>query len=221
MDTILLNRTWISGQPVQVDNLMGTAFTGEAGAHTFIVAGKDVYGNDVPITGEITAKFLASNQVTVPLVGSIGNGCAFITLSNTCYLVPGRFVLSIYATNGNYTTCIYCGVGNVFATSSDIAAYPTTAIPDLNELIRNVQAAIGSVPADYSALINSIASIFDPQKTGGYGIGEYVWYNGTLYRFQVPHTGGWQAADVVQVIGKKIVLYREGKDKKKKIVLPE
>ena len=28
-------------------------------------------------------------------------------------------------------------------------------------------------------------------------------------------------SDVVQVIGKKIVLYREGKDKKKKIVLPE
>ena len=28
-------------------------------------------------------------------------------------------------------------------------------------------------------------------------------------------------ADVVQVIGKKIVLYKEGKDNKKKIVLPE
>ena len=28
-------------------------------------------------------------------------------------------------------------------------------------------------------------------------------------------------SDVVQVIGKKIVLYREGKDKKKKIILPE
>ncbi len=28
-------------------------------------------------------------------------------------------------------------------------------------------------------------------------------------------------SDVVQVIGKKIVLYREGKDNKKKIILPE
>ena len=28
-------------------------------------------------------------------------------------------------------------------------------------------------------------------------------------------------SDVVQIIGKKIVLYREGQDKKKKIVLPE
>ena len=28
-------------------------------------------------------------------------------------------------------------------------------------------------------------------------------------------------AEVVQVIGKKIVLYKEGKDNKKKIVLPE
>ena len=28
-------------------------------------------------------------------------------------------------------------------------------------------------------------------------------------------------SDVVQVIGKKIVLYKEGKDNKKKIVLPE
>ena len=28
-------------------------------------------------------------------------------------------------------------------------------------------------------------------------------------------------SDIVQVIGKKIVLYREGKDNKKKIILPE
>ena len=57
MDKIKIERTWLQGSPVQVDNLMGNAFVGEAGAHEFLVSGKDNAGNVVPITGTITGKF--------------------------------------------------------------------------------------------------------------------------------------------------------------------
>lgn len=41
-----------------------------------------------------------------------------------------------------------------------------------------------------------IADDFDPNKTGGYNVGDFVIYNGVLYRFINAHTGAWDASDV-------------------------
>lgn len=42
-----------------------------------------------------------------------------------------------------------------------------------------------------------IANEFDPLKDGGYAIGDSVIYNDKLYTFINPHTGAWDAGDVV------------------------
>ena len=42
-----------------------------------------------------------------------------------------------------------------------------------------------------------IANEFDPLKEGGYAIGDSVIYNDKLYTFINPHTGAWDAGDVV------------------------
>ena len=42
-----------------------------------------------------------------------------------------------------------------------------------------------------------IANQFDPLKEGGYAIGDSVIYNDNLYTFINPHTGAWDAGDVV------------------------
>ena len=41
-----------------------------------------------------------------------------------------------------------------------------------------------------------IAEDFDPMKQGGYQVGDFVIYNGVLYRFINAHTGAWDASDV-------------------------
>ena len=41
-----------------------------------------------------------------------------------------------------------------------------------------------------------IADDFDPMKEGGYKVGDFVIYNGKLYRFINAHTGAWDASDV-------------------------
>ena len=41
-----------------------------------------------------------------------------------------------------------------------------------------------------------IAEEFDPMKQGGYQVGDFVIYNGVLYRFINAHTGAWDASDV-------------------------
>ena len=53
---------------------------------------------------------------------------------------------------------------------------------------------------DAMALANNtqdmIADDFDPNKAGGYNVGDFVIYNGKLYRFINAHTGAWDASDV-------------------------
>lgn len=43
-----------------------------------------------------------------------------------------------------------------------------------------------------------IAEYFDPLKEGGYKVGDIVIYNDKLFSFINPHTGAWDASDVVE-----------------------
>ena len=55
-------------------------------------------------------------------------------------------------------------------------------------------------------LLSRIAPVFNPNKSGGYKVGEYCTYNGHFYRFKVDHSGSWSASDVVAVnVGDEIV----------------
>lgn len=198
MNNIILQKTWVQGRPVAVDNLLGTAFTGEAGAHTFIIKGVDAADQPVQISGDITGRLLASNNVTVPLTGTIENGCAVITLTQDCYYVPGKFIFSVYSTDGDVTSCLYCAVGNIFRTASDIIEYPSAAIPDVAQLIEDLQYAIDSFPSDLSGLLMAIAPSFN--KNTAYSAGDYVWYYGGFYKFTVDHpAGNWNPGHVVDV----------------------
>lgn len=165
MNNIVLEKTWVQGRPVQVDNLLGTTFVGEAGAHTFRVSGIDADQSAVPITGTITGKLLAANNVTVPLEGSVSDGVAELTLTEDCYVIPGRFILSIYAENDDVSLCIYCCVGNVFRTESDIVEYPSATIPDIQALIDAAQAVAAEVPVIVTAAQTAVDGIEEQKDT--------------------------------------------------------
>lgn len=158
MENNVLQKRWVQGSNVVVDDLRGTMFTGEIGAHTFLVSGVGSAQETVPITGTITGRFLAANNVSIPLEGSVADGVASLTLTEDCYIIPGRFVLSIYATNGGVKQCIYCGVGNVFRTQSDIIEYPSASIPDIEQIIADAQAAVTEINADVAAAQAAVAA---------------------------------------------------------------
>lgn len=158
MESNVLQKRWVQGSNVVVDDLRGTAFTGEAGAHTFQISGVDSAQETVAITGTITGRFLTATNVTVPLTGSVSDGVASLTLTEDCYVIPGRFVLSVYATNGSTTQCIYCAVGNVFRTQSDIIEYPSASIPDIEQIIADAQAAVTEINADVAAAQAAVAA---------------------------------------------------------------
>jgi len=205
MDANVIERKWIQGTTVKPDPLTGQTFTGEAGAHTFRIAGETTGGAAAPITGTISGRFLRSDNVTVALTGTLSSGVAAVTLTGECYAVPGRFIISIYSTEGGVDMCIYCGVGNVFRTSSDQIAYPSESLPDLEDLIEQVQAAIASCPASHSAIQASVAPTF-AQATAN-PAGTYVWYDGSCYYLPDGHTAGTSWANTTKtaaVIGNDV-----------------
>ena len=150
---ITIKRTFNPSGLLQVDDLRGEVFTGESGAHIF-----EISGVGVQLAGTVKGTFLAANDVMTPLTGSAADGVVSLTLTEDCYAAPGRFILSIYLSNGNVTECIYCGVGNVFRTQSDVISYPSASIPDIEQIIANAQAAAAQIQAEVTAAQAAVAA---------------------------------------------------------------
>lgn len=205
MDPNVIEKKWIQGTTAKPDPLTGQTFTGEADAHTFRITGETTGGAAAAITGTISARFLRSDNVTVALTGTLSSGVASVTLTSECYAVPGRFIMSIYSTESSTEMCIYCGIGNVFRTSSDQIAYPSASLPDLEDLVADVQAAIASCPASHTAIQAAVAPTF-AQATAN-PAGTYVWYDGSCYYLPNGHTANASWADTTKtaaVIGNDV-----------------
>ena len=152
MEKRTLERTWIQGEKPKPDGLDDFGFQGEALADEFVVEGATADGAAVEITGTITAVWLGENNIVIPINGSIENGKAVVILGDECYQTPGKFILSIFATNDTLIQCIYCGVGNILKTQSDVVIYPSDTIPDIMEFVEIINDVIAEIPQDYSAL---------------------------------------------------------------------
>ena len=176
MEQRTFERTWIQGKSPAIDDLAGYLFQGEASADTFIIDGKSAAGESVEISGTIIGVYLGENNNMVPLVGAVDDGKAVITLDDPCYKIPGKFVLTVYAVNGTQTVSLYCGIGYMFRTQSNRVAYPSKAIPDMQELIVAAQTAaddlingieekgeetLASIPDDYTELANEVSALND------------------------------------------------------------
>lgn len=177
MEPIVIPRVWTQGSNVEVENLRGTAFTEEALAHTFRIAGRDGSGADLALAGTVLAKFLRADNMTIDISGSVSEGVASLTLVGDCYNVPGRFSLVIYLSDGTATVAIYAAVGNVYRGTSGEELDSGTTVPSLAQLeaaYNNALAAAASA-TEAAAAANQAAnkavrydtsqSLTDAQKT--------------------------------------------------------
>ncbi|MBQ1779323.1 MAG: hypothetical protein IIZ93_14305, partial [Acidaminococcaceae bacterium] len=82
---------------------------------------------------------------------------------------------------------------------TDTVVDPSSRITiSVGELVSDIEAAVASIPADYSDLLAAIAPTFSTSTA--YASGSYVWYSGHLYRFTAAHSAGaWVGTDAVQV----------------------
>lgn len=182
----IIKRVWNQGSMTPIEDLQGSAFTNENGGHTFQISGVDSNGESLALSGTIAASFLRPDQTTVGISGSVSGGVASVTLSAECYGIPGRFGLVVFLTSDGKKTAIYSCVGNVARSSTDAVAPGVVA--DVVDLINEIEAAVDTIPASYSALMADIAPTYSSSAL--YAVGDYAWYDGDLKRCIVPITVG-------------------------------
>lgn len=160
--------------------------------------GAMVYADGEPVTliGVCSGTAIRADGSTVPITdGVIEENLAYVELPAECYAIEGPIQVFVVLTEAESVTTLLAAMGTVKMTETGTVIDPGDVLPSVNALITAILEAVASIPADYSALLASIAPTFSPTKSGGYNAGDYVWYSGTLYQFTADHTGSWTGTD--------------------------
>lgn len=145
MATIDIRRTVTLNAPSTPEPLQGTLYATENMAHRFIIsARKD--DEDAALSGAVAASFIRPDGETVIMSGAIEDGCAVVTLAQSCYTQTGRFTLTIFTIADGARTAVYCLTGNVRQTTTDAIVDPGHVVPDVADII-----------AEYAAMQQAVA----------------------------------------------------------------
>ena len=174
----IIKRVWNQNRMVTIEDLRGMAFQAEDGGHTFEISGINDANETVDLSGTVAGVFMRPDGTDVALTGTASDGVVSVTLDDDCYAVAGRFGLTIFVTADSKTTCVYACVGTVAQTSYGTVAGDTPQ--DVVDLINEINAAIASIPADYTDLMAAIAPTYSSSAL--YAKGAYAWYDGVLYK---------------------------------------
>jgi lysophospholipase L1-like esterase len=150
--------------------------------------------------GSCAGTAILNDGSTVPLTGTVAGNEIYIDLPPACYAVPGPIQVYVLWTNGTVATTVVAGFGNVTQTETDTVIDPGSVITiSVAQLIALIEEVRASIPADYSDLLTTIAPTFS--SSVAYTAGQYVWNEGTLYRFTVDHAAGsWIGTDAVAAV---------------------
>lgn len=134
---------------------------------------------------------------TVPIAGTINGNEMYIDLPAAAYALDGPINIGIKNVDGDTETTVFLGMGTVIRGETGTAIDPGTIIPSVSALIAQIENAVAAIPADYSALLRSVAHTFSTSTA--YTAGQYVWYEGELYRFNAAHPAGtWIGTDAAR-----------------------
>ena len=156
------------------------------------------YRNGVAETlgGTCAGYFIRADGATVTIAdGVVSGNLAYVTLPEACYAVEGNFTLAIKVSGSGVTGTMRIVDGVVSRTSTSATVDPGTIIPSVEDLIDAIENAVASVPAEYDDVWTTFAPNFS--SSTAYKTGQYVTYDGALYRFIKDHEAGtWAAEDV-------------------------
>ena len=176
--------------------LSGSLFADENLAHTFAISATR-NGSAIALSGVVTACFIRPDGGTVELDGTIEDGKACVTLAESCYVVTGRFKLTIFVSADGAKTAVYCAAGNVVETTTNTIIDPGSVVPSVDDIIAEygtMQQAVedcntaknnanSAAATAITAAINVAGAIADPYVAqSAYAVGDYCTRNAKLYR---------------------------------------
>ena len=98
-------------------------------------------GQDVMLDGAgVTGYFIRADGVTVPITGTAEGSEAAVTLTDSCYRLPGRFSLVIKAAMDGVRHAVFAAEGAVLRSSTDALVDESGVIPSLDELLAQIAA---------------------------------------------------------------------------------
>lgn len=140
-------------QPVKVRYLDGNVFSQDNNGNLIGVRVFDG-GETAVLSGSVSASVIRADGSTVAVAGSrSGNEC-YVIMPQAAYAIPGVLSIVIKITSGTSVTTLCAVVANVYVSTTDSAVDPGTIIPSISALIASIEAAVGTIPLDYSALSN-------------------------------------------------------------------
>lgn len=114
--------------------------TGDKQAHTFRIS-VSRSGAEAALSGAgVSGYFIRADGVTVPITGSASGSIASVTLSDSCYNVPGRFQLVVKLSLSGETSTVFFGDGAVASSRTDAVLDDEDVIPSLDELLAQIAA---------------------------------------------------------------------------------
>lgn len=189
--------TWLDQdlkKPVRIQYLSGNLFSQDNMGN---LIGVNVTDDGAPATlgGSVSANVIRADGATVAVdTGVLSGNKASVTLPQAAYAVPGVITVVIKITSGTDVTTLAAVVTTVYRSSTDTIVDPGTIIPSIQTLISQIETAVASIPSDYSSLWTTLAPAYSTSAT--YAVGQYVTYNGGLYRCTTAITSAesWTAA---------------------------
>ena len=161
-------------------------------------------GEAVALGGTCTGYFVRNTTGETVVIddGVVSGNVAYVTLPEACYAVEGSFSLAIKVTSADSEIVTLRIVdGMVDRTNTSVVVDPGDVLPSIESLLQAIEDAVESIPADYTSLWTSLAPAYS--TSGTYAVGDYVTYNGGLYRCttaiataEIWTSGHWTAAKV-------------------------
>ena len=184
--------------PIKMRHDDGMTFTGDNDSYTI---GVSLYNDGSPYapSGSVSCNVIRADGVTVSFLGTIEGNKAVATLPANCLSVPGPIGIYIKVTSGTSVTTVFAGVYTVQATSTGSSVVPSETLTDIDALIAAVEAAVATIPPDYTDVVNAL-----PAVTGYvYPFPALTWTTGTYVNKDTGEIGtddpNWSACDFIPV----------------------
>ena len=120
-------------------------------------------GEPSAIGGTCAGYFIRPDGDTVVITGTVSGNTAYVDLPQACYTYEGQFALAIKVTSGSATGTMRIIDGVVANTTTDTLVDPGTILPTIESLIASIDAAVDTIPLDYSALSNGFRDAMETE----------------------------------------------------------
>lgn len=111
-------------------------------------------GDPVSLDGQCVGKVIRADGATVPLTGTITGNMAYVVLDQSSCMITGPIQVAVMWVRGNDVTTLVIAYGTVVRTETGADVQPSEPIPDLTELLAEIDAM-----RDATAAANAAASM--------------------------------------------------------------